>query len=192
MNVYYTGSKLSFTNDTLFAMVKLCFDTKWKYFLFKLIMDDVVIIGGGIIGTASAYFLSKRRQKGKVIEQDPTYKSFFSTFIRRFSKTIFSKENILLGKFAREFIFQVPELLKTKKNPNPTTSVVPNGYLFLFGPDHALNNMKHLKIISNVKLELKTLKDQTQKKFPYVNDEGIETVTYTDDKKKAGLISFIS
>ena len=26
---------------------------------FKLSMDDVVIIGGGIIGTATAYFLSK-------------------------------------------------------------------------------------------------------------------------------------
>ena len=37
-------------------------------------MDDVVIIGGGIIGAASAYFLSKEGRKVKVIEQDPTYK----------------------------------------------------------------------------------------------------------------------
>ena len=37
-------------------------------------MDDVVIVGGGIIGTASAYFLSKGGRKVKVIEQDPTYK----------------------------------------------------------------------------------------------------------------------
>ena len=38
-------------------------------------MDDVVIIGGGIIGTASAYFLSKEGRKVKVIERDPTYKT---------------------------------------------------------------------------------------------------------------------
>ena len=37
-------------------------------------MDDVVIIGGGIIGVATAYFLSKDGRKVKVIEQDPTYK----------------------------------------------------------------------------------------------------------------------
>ena len=37
-------------------------------------MDDVVIIGGGIIGTATAYFLSKEGRKVKVIERDPTYK----------------------------------------------------------------------------------------------------------------------
>ena len=38
-------------------------------------MDDVVIIGGGIIGVASAYFLSKEGRKVKVIERDPTYKN---------------------------------------------------------------------------------------------------------------------
>ena len=38
-------------------------------------MDDVVIVGGGIIGTATAYFLSKEGRKVKVIERDPTYKT---------------------------------------------------------------------------------------------------------------------
>ena len=38
-------------------------------------MDDVVIVGGGIIGAATAYFLSKEGRKVKVIERDPTYKS---------------------------------------------------------------------------------------------------------------------
>ena len=37
-------------------------------------MDDVVIVGGGIIGAATAYFLSKEGRKVKVIERDPTYK----------------------------------------------------------------------------------------------------------------------
>ena len=33
-------------------------------------MDDVVIVGGGIIGAATAYFLSKEGRKVKVIERD--------------------------------------------------------------------------------------------------------------------------
>ena len=37
-------------------------------------MDDVVIIGGGIIGAATAYFVEEGR-KVKVIERDPTYKN---------------------------------------------------------------------------------------------------------------------
>ena len=38
-------------------------------------MDDVVIVGGGIIGVATAYFLSMEGRKVKVIERDPTYKT---------------------------------------------------------------------------------------------------------------------
>ena len=92
-------------------------------------MDDVVIIGGGIIGTATAYFLSKEGRKVKVIERDPTYKTAsFPLSLGGFRRQFFQKENILLGKFAREFIFQIPELLKTEKNPNPTASMVTNGY----------------------------------------------------------------
>ena len=37
-------------------------------------MDDVVVVGGGIIGAATAYFLSKEGRKVRVIERDPAYK----------------------------------------------------------------------------------------------------------------------
>ena len=117
-----------------------------KFIYFKLIMDDVVIIGGGIIGAASAYFLSKEGRKVKVIERDPTYKNAsFPLSLGGFRRQFFQKENILLGKFAREFIFQIPELLKTEKNPNPTASMVPNGYLLMFGPEHAEEQYKALR-----------------------------------------------
>ena len=152
-------------------------------------MDDVVIIGGGIIGTASAYFLSKEGRKVKVIEQDPTYKkASFPLSLGGFRRQFFQKENILLGKFAKEFIFQFTELLKTKKNPKPTTSVVPNGYLFLFGPDHAPEQYEALKNHEECQAGTKNIKGtELKKKFPYVNDEGIETATYTDDKKEGWI-----
>ena len=50
----------------------------------------------------------------------------------------------MLGKFAREFLLKLPEELKTK-NPNPTASMVPNGYLLLFGPEHAEEQYRALK-----------------------------------------------
>ena len=53
----------------------LCTNSQYKFSNIELIMDDVVIIGGGIIGAATAYFLSKEGRKVKVIERDPTYKT---------------------------------------------------------------------------------------------------------------------
>ncbi len=109
-------------------------------------MDDVVIVGGGIIGASTAYFLSKAGRKVKVIEKDPTYKkASFPLSLGGFRRQFFQKENIMLGKFAREFLLELPETLKTKKNPNPTASMVPNGYLLLFGPEHAEEQYRALK-----------------------------------------------
>ena len=79
-------------------------------------MDDVVVIGGGIIGVSTAYFLAKEGRKVKVIERDPTYKNAsFPLSLGGFRRQFFQKENILLGKFAREFILNISETLKTKK-----------------------------------------------------------------------------
>ena len=44
-------------------------------------MEDIIIIGGGIIGASTAYFLSKEGRKVKVIERDPTYKNASFPFI---------------------------------------------------------------------------------------------------------------
>ena len=152
-------------------------------------MNDVVIVGGGIIGAATAYFLSKEGRKVKVIEKDPTYKTAsFPLSLGGFRRQFFQKENILLGKFAREFIFQIPNLLKTKKNPNPTASVVPNGYLFLFGSEHAPEQYEALKNHKKCDAGTKNIKGSELKaKFPYINDKDIETVTYTDDKKEGWI-----
>jgi len=136
-------------------------------------MDDVVVIGGGIIGASTAYFLSKEGRKVKVIERDPTYKNAsFPLSLGGFRRQFFQKENILLGKFAKEFIFNISETLKTKKNPNPTASMVTNGYLLMFGT----KNIKGSELT---------------KYFPYVNPEGIETATFTDNNTEGWIDPFM-
>ena len=69
-------------------------------------MDDVVIVGGGIIGAATAYFLSKEGRKVKVIERDPTYKTAsFPLSLRWFQKTIFSNRKYLARKICKRIYF---------------------------------------------------------------------------------------
>ena len=156
-------------------------------------MDDVVVVGGGIIGAATAYFLSKEGRKVKVIERDPTYKTAsFPLSLGGFRRQFFQKENILLGKFAREFIFSIPELLKTEKNPNPTASMVPNGYLLMFGPEHAEEQYRALENHKACDAGTKNIKgSELSNIFPYINSEGIETATYTDNKSEGWIDPFM-
>ena len=156
-------------------------------------MEDIVIIGGGIIGASTAYFLSKEGRKVKVIEKDPTYKNAsFPLSLGGFRRQFFQKENILLGKFAREFIFQIPELLKTEKNPNPTASMVPNGYLLMFGPEHAEEQYRALENHKACDAGTKNIKgSELSKIFSYINNEGIETATYTDNKSEGWIDPFM-
>jgi len=156
-------------------------------------MDDVVVIGGGIIGAATAYFLSKEGRKVKVIERDPTYKTAsFPLSLGGFRRQFFQKENILLGKFAREFIFQIPELLKTEKNPKPTASMVTNGYLLMFGLEHAEEQYKALENHKACEAGTKNIKGSDLTKFfPYINNEGIETATFTDNQSEGWIDPFM-
>ena len=156
-------------------------------------MDDVVVIGGGIIGAATAYFLSKEGRKVKVIERDPTYKTAsFPLSLGGFRRQFFQKENILLGKFAREFINQIPQLLKTEKNPNPTASMVTNGYLLMFGPEHAEEQYRALENHKKCEAGTKNIKgSELSKIFPYINNEGIETATYTDNQTEGWIDPFL-
>ena len=151
---------------------------------FKRFMDDVVIVGGGIIGASTAYFLSKEGRKVRVFERDPTYKNAsFPLSLGGFRRQFFQRENILLGKFAKEFIFQLPDLLETKKNGKPTVSVVPNGYLLLFDKEQAEEQYEALKNHSFCDAGTKNIKaEELPNVFPWISSEGLETATYTDSK----------
>ena len=155
-------------------------------------MDDVVIIGGGIIGAATAYFLSKEGRKVKVIERDPTYKTAsFPLSLGGFRRQFFQKENIHLGKFAREFIINLPETLKTEKNPNPTASMVPNTYLLLFGREHEEEQDRALKKHAECEAGPKNVKgSEVSKIFAYIQHESIETATYNYTKIESWVVHY--
>lgn len=95
---------------------------------------DVVIVGGAVIGSAVAYFLSANADfKGSilVIEKDPTYAkastSLSSSSIRQqFSNPI----NVEISKFGAEFIRNFPETMRLE-NDRPDLGFHEGGYLFL-------------------------------------------------------------
>ena len=143
-------------------------------------MDDVVVVGGGIIGAATAYFLSKEGRKVRVIERDPAYKkASFPLSLGGFRRQFFQKENINLGKFALEFISDISNTLKTKNNPNPTASMVPNGYLLLFGPEHAEEQYEALKNHKACDAGTKNIPASKLKDvFSWINPKRVEKIIY--------------
>src|SRR3990167_4774680 len=75
---------------------------------------DVVIIGGAVIGSSAAYFLSKNPNlKVTVIEKDPSYRSWATTRSAASIRHQFStKENIEISQFGTEFLRNVKNHLK--------------------------------------------------------------------------------
>lgn len=98
---------------------------------------DVTVIGGGIVGSAVAYFL-KREAPGMsvaVIEPDPTYE--FASALRASGgcRVQFScPENIEMSRWSIEFIKSFEATMATADRPAPV-DWVEGGYLFIVPPE---------------------------------------------------------
>ena len=94
---------------------------------------DVVIAGGGAVGSACAYFLRDLGFPGSimVVEPDPSYRAAASTrsassIRRQFSTPV----NIALSMFGMEFLKAAPRRL-ARDGSHPTMSLVESSYLYL-------------------------------------------------------------
>ncbi|KZD10706.1 NAD(P)/FAD-dependent oxidoreductase [Oceanibaculum pacificum] len=95
--------------------------------------SDILIVGGGVIGSAIAYFLAASGQAGKitVVERDPTYARASTPLSAGGIRQQFSTpENIEIGKFGADFLKRVPDLLEVE-GERPDIHFVEGGYLFL-------------------------------------------------------------
>lgn len=95
---------------------------------------DIVIAGGGVIGSACAYFLHAHPRFGgsvAVVEPDPTYREAASTRSASSIRQQFSTPiNIALSAFGMDFLRNAPRRLTTPDSA-VDVSLVESSYLYL-------------------------------------------------------------
>ncbi len=100
---------------------------------------DVVIIGGGVIGSAIAYFLSADagfRGKVAVVERDPGYMASSSSLSASAIRQQFgTRPNIRMSAFGITFLREAKERLRVEDEAADIGLREP-GYLVLGSPDH--------------------------------------------------------
>ncbi|XP_046398914.1 FAD-dependent oxidoreductase domain-containing protein 1-like [Ischnura elegans] len=143
---------------------------------------DIVIIGGGVIGSSIAYWLKRKALRGLnivVLEKEPTYAQASTVLSCGGLRHQFSlPENIQMSLFAAEFFRNINEYLGIEgpegKGESVDLQFTPYGYLFLASEEGAEQLMKNseLQVELGAKNELLTSR-QLKEKFPWLNVEGI-------------------
>lgn len=138
---------------------------------------DVVIAGGGVIGSAAAYFLTAHPAfdgRVAVIERDPTYTDCTtSRSVGGIRQQFSTRENILLSQFAAEFVKRADEYLAVEGSA-PALGFVEAGYLFLAG-EHAVETMRTnhaLQTRYGASVALIDVED-LQARFPWLDVTGV-------------------
>jgi glycine/D-amino acid oxidase-like deaminating enzyme len=151
---------------------------------------DVVIIGGGIIGSSISYFLSANKDFSgsiAVIEPEPGHQSSSTGLSVGGIRQQFSTPlNIRISQYCLEFISKIDEFLEVD-GYNPNISFVPNGYLSLCS-QHGLNN---LRINYQTQSQLNTggiflNREELSASFPFLNTDDLAAGVF--GQKKEGWV----
>ncbi|MEM6664571.1 MAG: FAD-dependent oxidoreductase, partial [Pseudomonadota bacterium] len=146
--------------------------------------SDILIIGGGIVGSAIAYFLSRSGKVGSiaVIEPDPTYEFAATPYANGGIRQLFSlPENILMAQFGLEFFGDFSTLMSTGEL-DPDIGFRRRGYLFLSDAgDHATMEQNYsLQSSMGARVDLLD-KGALEDRFPSINTGGIDLAVHSPD-----------
>ena len=139
---------------------------------------DVVIVGGAIVGSSTAYYLRKNGFKGSiaVIEKDPTYARACTPLSWGGIRGQFSTaENILLSGFTLRLI----RVLKQEFGPEADISFREQGYLVLASEGSVVTLVDNAHLQNSMGIDT-VLMDRggLAKKFPFANFEDIAMGTW--------------
>ncbi|XP_019864869.1 FAD-dependent oxidoreductase domain-containing protein 1 [Aethina tumida] len=137
---------------------------------------DIVIIGGGAVGSSVAYWLKEKTNAHAlrivVLEKDPSYSKCSTTLSVGGLRQQFSlPENIHMSMFGAEFL----RTLKKRFGPEAEVNFTPHGYMVLASEDGAqqlLDNSKLQRELGAVNTVL--TRDDLKERFPWMNVDDVE------------------
>ncbi|CAM3842118.1 NAD(P)/FAD-dependent oxidoreductase [Paracoccus yeei] len=145
---------------------------------------DVVIVGGAVIGSAVAYFLTANPDftgSVLVVERDPSYvkaaTSLSSSSIRvQFSNPI----NVRISQFGSAFIRSFAETMQVAGEPAPDLNFHPGGYLFLAGTEAQARTLRENHEVQRACGADVVLwgQDELARSFPHLNVDDILLASY--------------
>ncbi|XP_011312053.1 FAD-dependent oxidoreductase domain-containing protein 1 isoform X2 [Fopius arisanus] len=139
---------------------------------------DVVIIGGGAMGSSIAYWLKKMSNGGLsvvVVEKDPTYSQASTVLSAGGLRQQFSlEENIEMSLYGAEFLRTIDQHLYVENEPPVDVQFHPYGYLLLASEEgaEALTRNSKLQNSKGAKNILLTA-EKIKQRFPWMNTEGV-------------------
>ncbi len=138
---------------------------------------DVVIVGGAIMGSSTAYFLSENSDFGGkvlVVEPDPTYSKSSTTLSAASVRHQFSNPvNIEISKFCTEFIDNFHERVQVD-DESPDLGFRETGYLFL-ATDAGMPTLRRNQAAQQgCRVDTRILTpQQTRERFPYLHTDDL-------------------
>lgn len=130
---------------------------------------DIVVIGGGIIGSSAAYWLSREGCGGTiaVIEPDPTYSRASTPQGAGGVRRLFSRpENIAMSQFSLDFYQNFHEMTGLSE-ADASIQFRKQGYLFVVGPNGAESLAKNHGFQKSMGVPAELLdREALKQKFP--------------------------
>ena len=145
---------------------------------------DVVIIGGGIMGSSTAYFLLKADPKIKVavVEMDPAFTRASTTLSMANARIQFSlKQNIQISQFAFEVLEGFGEEMAVD-GEKPNIGFCRDGNLFLYDPAQHSDAQQSMALQKSLGCRVQWMDpQQITEKYPLYSPGGMVGGTFGPD-----------
>ena len=159
--------------------------------------SDIAIIGGGIIGSAAAYFLAVAGNAGRVtvIEPDPSYAKATTPAGAGGVRRLMSRpENIRLSQFSLDFYADFEDRMATAEQP-AEIQFRRQGYLFLSGPEGEADLLQNFETQRREGVPAELLdRDALHERFPSVGTDEVALACHSPEDgwidPQAALLGF--
>jgi FAD-dependent oxidoreductase domain-containing protein 1 len=159
-------------------------DPRGRSFGELMAQPDILIIGGGVIGSAAAFFLTGSGKAGKVtvLEPDPLYSKAATPRASGGARRLFSRpENIEMSNYSIPFYENFSEHCTVDGEP-PEIGFKRDGYLFIVPPEgiDIIERNHALQTSLGVKVDLLD-RDALQRRFPGMNVSDIGAASHAPE-----------